>query len=63
MDEDAIRVRIQYINDLDPFISTSNREPLKPLQYYFNIHTPVGEYLNDICRQLRAPHKVRLSYY
>ncbi|KAE9548865.1 hypothetical protein FO519_007927 [Halicephalobus sp. NKZ332] len=57
MDEDAIRVRIQYINDLDPFVSTSNREPLKPLQYYFNIHTPIGEYLVDICRQLRAPHK------
>uniref|UniRef100_A0AC35GIT8 Uncharacterized protein n=1 Tax=Panagrolaimus sp. PS1159 TaxID=55785 RepID=A0AC35GIT8_9BILA len=57
MDEDQIKVRIQYINDLDPFVSTSNREPLKPLIYHFPLHSQIGEHLSEICRQLRAPHK------
>uniref|UniRef100_A0A7E4V7Y1 Formin_GBD_N domain-containing protein n=1 Tax=Panagrellus redivivus TaxID=6233 RepID=A0A7E4V7Y1_PANRE len=57
MDEDVIKVRVQFINDLDPFVSTSNREPLKPLLYYFPLHSPIAEHLPEIVRQLRAPHK------
>ena len=63
MDEDQIKVRIQFINDLDPFVSTSNREPLKPLQYYLPLHSQIAEHLPEICRQLRAPHKVSFRFF
>uniref|UniRef100_A0A914CXA7 FHOD1 N-terminal GTPase-binding domain-containing protein n=1 Tax=Acrobeloides nanus TaxID=290746 RepID=A0A914CXA7_9BILA len=57
MGEDTLRCRIQYINDLDPFVSTNNREPLKPLVYSLALHRPIGDQIPDIIRQLRAPHK------
>ncbi|KAI1699394.1 FH1/FH2 domain-containing protein 3 [Ditylenchus destructor] len=59
-EEGTIRCRIQYINDLDPFLQSTNsltREPMKPLLYPMNLHTPVGEQLPDIIRQLKAPQK------
>lgn len=55
----------QYINDLDPFLQSTNnltREPLKPLIYSVALHRPIGEQLADIIRQLKAPHKVCLFY-
>lgn len=58
MTDDNIRCRIQYINDLDPFVSTNDRQPLKPIQYTIAVHQPIGEQLPEIIRQLRAPHKV-----
>jgi hypothetical protein len=58
MEEDTIKCRIQYINDLDPFVSTCDRQPMIPLQYMLVLNQPICEQLPDIIRKLKAPHKV-----
>ncbi|KAI6177987.1 Formin HOmology Domain [Aphelenchoides besseyi] len=57
MADDTIRCRLQFINDLDPFVSTCDRQPMIPLQYMMALNQPIGEQLPDIIRKLKAPHK------
>lgn len=60
-ENEILKCRIQYINDLDPFqqsFNTCSREPLMPLFYMLLIHQPISKQLPEIIRQLKAPHKV-----
>ncbi|CAJ0946716.1 unnamed protein product, partial [Mesorhabditis belari] len=59
MAEDTFTCRIQYINDADPFATTSNcyLEPMRPVTFSFRLYDPVGEQIPDVIRTLRAPHK------
>ncbi|CAD5212210.1 unnamed protein product [Bursaphelenchus xylophilus] len=56
-EEEVMDVRIQFINDLDPFVSTSDRQPMLPLKYSLVLSQAIGEQMPDIIRKLRAPHK------
>lgn len=56
---DSLKCRVQYINDIDPFLQASaSREPLKPVLYNIVLHQAIGEQLADIIRTVKAPHKV-----
>ncbi|CAJ0596173.1 unnamed protein product [Cylicocyclus nassatus] len=59
MTEDIYTCRVQYIDDSDPFASTSNAflEPMRPVTFNFRIHVTIGDQLPEIVRTLRAPHK------
>ncbi|VDN03987.1 unnamed protein product [Thelazia callipaeda] len=59
MATDTLSCRIQYVDDSDPFATTSSShlEPNRPVMYNFAIHQPIGEQLPEIIRTLRAPHK------
>lgn len=57
--DETIDVRLQFINDLDPFVSISDRQPMLPLRYPLVLNQSIGEQLPDIIRKLRSPHKVR----
>ncbi|VDO80533.1 unnamed protein product [Onchocerca flexuosa] len=54
-----LNCRIQYVNDSDPFATTSSShlEPNRPVMYNFSLHQPIGEQLPEVIRTLRAPHK------
>uniref|UniRef100_A0A0R3RJK2 Formin_GBD_N domain-containing protein n=1 Tax=Elaeophora elaphi TaxID=1147741 RepID=A0A0R3RJK2_9BILA len=56
---DRFNCRIQYVDDSDPFATTScsHLEPNRPIMYNFLLHQPIGEQLPEIIRTLRAPHK------
>lgn len=57
---EELSCRIQYVNDADPFATTSSAflEPMRPVTFNFRLHTPVGEQLAEVIQKLRAPHKV-----
>lgn len=57
---DRFNCRIQYVDDSDPFATTScsHLEPNRPIMYNFLLHQPIGEQLSEVIRTLRAPHKV-----
>uniref|UniRef100_A0A0N5A7F3 Formin_GBD_N domain-containing protein n=1 Tax=Parastrongyloides trichosuri TaxID=131310 RepID=A0A0N5A7F3_PARTI len=59
MVEEKITCRIQYVNDSDPFATTSScyLEPMRPVNFSFELHTPICDQINDVIRILRAPHK------
>ncbi|CAP30109.1 LOW QUALITY PROTEIN: Protein CBR-FHOD-1 [Caenorhabditis briggsae] len=60
MDEDdTFTCRIQYINDADPFATTSSSylEPMRPVTFKFRLHECISDQLQDVIRTLRAPHK------
>lgn len=56
---DRLNCRIQYVNDSDPFATTScsHLEPNRPIMYNFLLHQPIGEQLPEVIRILHAPHK------
>ncbi|KJH51259.1 hypothetical protein DICVIV_02538 [Dictyocaulus viviparus] len=51
--------RVQYVDDSDPFASTSNAflEPMRPVTFSFRIHETIADQLPEVIRTLRAPHK------
>lgn len=57
---DTLNCRIQYVDDSDPFATTScsHLEPSRPVMYNFSLNQPIGEQLPEVIRSLRAPHKV-----
>ncbi|VDM44976.1 unnamed protein product [Toxocara canis] len=59
MVEENLNCRVQYVDDSDPFATTSSShlEPSRPVMYNFSLHQPVGEQISDVIRTLRAPHK------
>ncbi|KAF1768507.1 hypothetical protein GCK72_000319 [Caenorhabditis remanei] len=58
-DDDTFTCRIQYINDADPFATTSSSylEPMRPVTFKFRLHECINDQLQDVIRTLRAPHK------
>lgn len=54
--------RVQYLNDLDPFMECSVREPPRPLYHTFNSTIPLSYQIAAVHRLLQAPHRVSLSY-
>ena len=62
MAEDVIKCRLQFINDLDPFVSTADRQPMIPFQAMLILHEPIGAQLPDLIRRLKAPHKARQNF-
>ncbi|CAD6184463.1 unnamed protein product [Caenorhabditis auriculariae] len=59
-EEDVFTCRIQYVNDADPFATTSSSylEPMRPVTFNFRLHSLIGDQLTEVIRTLRAPHKV-----
>ncbi|CAI5440135.1 unnamed protein product [Caenorhabditis angaria] len=59
-DDETFTCRIQYINDSDPFATTSSSylEPMRPVTFKFQLHTIIADQLQDVIRTLRAPHKI-----
>ncbi|VDD97485.1 unnamed protein product [Enterobius vermicularis] len=57
--DECVSCRIQYVDDSDPFATTSSShlEPSRPVMYSFYLHRPIGEQVPDIIRTLRAPQK------
>uniref|UniRef100_A0A158R5L8 FH2 domain-containing protein n=1 Tax=Syphacia muris TaxID=451379 RepID=A0A158R5L8_9BILA len=57
--DECINCRIQYVDDSDPFATTSNTrlEPNRPVMYSFYLHRPISEQIPDIVRILKAPQK------
>ncbi|XP_062853603.1 FH1/FH2 domain-containing protein 3-like isoform X2 [Trichomycterus rosablanca] len=59
--------RVQFLDDTDPFNSTSFPEPTRPPRYAFNPDTPLVDQLASVHALLRPPHKLddcalQLSY-
>ncbi|KAK6731665.1 hypothetical protein RB195_007868 [Necator americanus] len=59
MADDTYTCRVQYVDDSDPFASTSNAflEPMRPVTFAFRIHVTIADQLPEVIRTLRAPHK------
>uniref|UniRef100_A0A0K0F4C3 Formin_GBD_N domain-containing protein n=2 Tax=Strongyloides TaxID=6247 RepID=A0A0K0F4C3_STRVS len=59
MVEEKFTCRIQYLNDGDPFVTTSTcyLEPMRQVTFSFQLHTPIGDQIGDVIRSIRAPHK------
>lgn len=53
----AFECKVQYLDDTDPFNSTSFPEPSRPPSYVFR-DTPICTQLPAIHRLLEAPHNV-----
>ncbi|XP_059584567.1 FH1/FH2 domain-containing protein 3 isoform X4 [Alligator mississippiensis] len=50
--------RVQFLDDTDPFTSTSFPEPTRPPLYAFREDLPLSTQLPAVHRLLRAPHKL-----
>lgn len=55
--------RVQFLDDTDPFNSTSFPEPTRPPVYTFREDIPLINQLAGIHRLLKAPHKVRKTLH
>uniref|UniRef100_A0A671RKM9 FHOD1 N-terminal GTPase-binding domain-containing protein n=1 Tax=Sinocyclocheilus anshuiensis TaxID=1608454 RepID=A0A671RKM9_9TELE len=51
--------RVQFLDDTDPFNSTSFPEPTRAPLYSFREDIPLIEQIAGVHRLLKAPHKVR----
>ena len=56
----TLEVRVQYLDDTDPFSSTNYPEPVRPPQYTFLINVPLISQIGGVHRLLGAPHNVSL---
>ncbi|CAI4227631.1 unnamed protein product [Auanema sp. JU1783] len=58
-EEDVFKCRIHYVNDSDPFATTSTYylEPMRPVTFQFRLHSSIGLQIPEVIRTLRAPHK------
>ncbi|XP_059911246.1 FH1/FH2 domain-containing protein 3-like isoform X1 [Gadus macrocephalus] len=50
--------RVQFLDDTDPFNSTSFPEPSRPPQYSFREEIPLINQIAGVHRLLKAPHKL-----
>lgn len=57
-----LTVRVQYLDDTDPFSSISYPEPTRPPNYTLNLDLPLCEQISGVHRLLKAPHKVCYNY-
>ncbi|KAI4876725.1 hypothetical protein NFI96_004065 [Prochilodus magdalenae] len=53
--------RVQFLDDTDPFSSTSFPEPARPPRFSFREDLPLSSQLPALHRLLRAPHRERVS--
>jgi len=53
-----LTVRVQYLDDTDPFSSISYPEPTRPPNYTLNLDLPLCEQISGVHRLLKAPHKI-----
>lgn len=53
-----LTVRVQYLDDTDPFSSISYPEPARPPNYTLNLDLPLCEQISGVHRLLKAPHKI-----
>ncbi|XP_072930775.1 FH1/FH2 domain-containing protein 3 [Epargyreus clarus] len=58
MGADSFVCRVQYLNDLDPFIEYNVREPPRPLYHTFNTTIPLSYQIAAVHRLLQAPHRL-----
>lgn len=61
MGPDSFVCRVQFLNDLDPFMEYGVREPTRPLYHTFNTTIPLSYQIAAVHRLLQAPHRV--SFY
>lgn len=55
----TLTCRIQFLNDIDFFTSSTNfPEPARPPLYTFNVNIPLGTQIAGVHRLLKAPHRV-----
>ncbi|CAL8354244.1 unnamed protein product [Arctogadus glacialis] len=54
--------RVQFLDDTDPFNSTSFPEPSRPPQYSFREEIPLINQIAGVHRLLKAPHKVETDH-
>ncbi|GBP89391.1 hypothetical protein EVAR_100162_1 [Eumeta japonica] len=59
MESGSFVCRVQYLNDLDPFMEYSVREPYKIVYHTFDITLPLSYQIAAVHRLLQAPHRVR----
>ncbi|XP_071958933.1 uncharacterized protein [Antedon mediterranea] len=57
----GLELRVQYLDDTDPFASTIFPEPTRPPCYDFNEYIPLIDQIGGIHRLLNAPHKLEDS--
>ncbi|CAK1588513.1 unnamed protein product [Parnassius mnemosyne] len=55
---DSFVCRVQFLNDLDPFIEYNVREPTRPLYHTFNTTIPLSYQIAAVHRLLQAPHRL-----
>ena len=56
--ECSFSLKVQYLNDLDPFQAVSFPEPTRPPSFTFNIEQPLCEQISSVHRLLKAPHQL-----
>ncbi|KAM3968464.1 FH1/FH2 domain-containing protein 3 [Aphomia sociella] len=56
--EDSFVCRVQYLNDLDPFMEYNVRQPTRPLYHTFNTTIPLSYQIAAVHRLLQAPHRL-----
>lgn len=54
----SFECRVQYLNDLDPFLEYNVREPPRALYHTFNTTIPLSYQIAAVHRLLQAPHRV-----
>ena len=59
----AFDCKVQYLDDTDPFNSTSFPEPSRPPIFNFRDGVPICTQLPGIHRLLNAPHNVRIFHF
>ncbi|XP_061717231.1 FH1/FH2 domain-containing protein 3 isoform X3 [Cydia pomonella] len=55
---DSFICRVQYLDDLDPFMEYNVREPPRPLYHTFNTTIPLSYQIASVHRLLQAPHRL-----
>ncbi|KAJ8736910.1 hypothetical protein PYW07_000181 [Mythimna separata] len=55
---DSFVCRVQYLDDLDPFMEYNVREPPRPLYHTFNTTIPLSYQIAAVHRLLQAPHRL-----
>lgn len=55
---DSFVCRVQFLNDLDPFMEYNVREPPRALYHTFNTTIPLSYQIAAVHRLLQAPHRV-----
>jgi len=59
----TVQYRIQYLDDTDPFNSTSFPEPTRPPAYTFLTNVPLINQIAGVKRLLKAPHRVSVLHF
>ncbi|XP_066569456.1 FH1/FH2 domain-containing protein 1 isoform X2 [Amia ocellicauda] len=54
----AVTCRVQYLDDVDPFVCTNFPEPRRPPPYTFNENIPLVEQIPGVHKLLEAPLKL-----